>query len=334
LVPSNELLVAGGEKDPNIAVICRGLHDGGVPFRSVLVGESSAPRLTWDLGRDELTVDGELISPRAAFLRHDVFTALETGSARAGHRAYAWYTTLAGWVSAHAPVRVLNRRALNQQLNKPWVLVEAASHGLDVPDTVVSNDARLLSQLIRGGSFIGKPVNGGEYTRHLAHLLSETESRAGAYAAPAIIQPELTAPDLRVYVIGSASHYFTIHSPALDYRTGASAIEYVSSGFEGLERPLFGLANSLQLDFAAADFKRCPVTGRFLFLEINTAPMFSSFDEKAGGALTRSIIDWLKGDALPKAQDPVADPPRRIVNTHFANQNLSAHRSVIRVDSR
>jgi hypothetical protein len=47
------------------------------------------------------------------------------------------------------------------------------------------------------------------------------------------------------------------------------------------------------LDFAAADFKTCPETGRLLFLEINTGPMFAAFDQASDRAVSRALADLL-----------------------------------------
>jgi glutathione synthase/RimK-type ligase-like ATP-grasp enzyme len=49
----------------------------------------------------------------------------------------------------------------------------------------------------------------------------------------------------------------------------------------------------LGMDFGAADFKACPETGRLLFLEINSSPMFVRFDQAADYMLTDAIINYL-----------------------------------------
>jgi hypothetical protein len=51
--------------------------------------------------------------------------------------------------------------------------------------------------------------------------------------------------------------------------------------------------NILRLDFGAADFKTCPKTGRFLFLEVNSSPMFAAFDAASDGAVSRAIAESL-----------------------------------------
>ena len=55
------------------------------------------------------------------------------------------------------------------------------------------------------------------------------------------------------------------------------------------------LTNAKSLDFAAADFKAEPASGRLLFLEINNGPMFVAFDRAAGGELSAAIVCALAG---------------------------------------
>ena len=49
----------------------------------------------------------------------------------------------------------------------------------------------------------------------------------------------------------------------------------------------------LAMNFGAADFKTCPETGELIFLELNSAPMFSAFDKIAGGAVVGSLVSFL-----------------------------------------
>ncbi len=52
------------------------------------------------------------------------------------------------------------------------------------------------------------------------------------------------------------------------------------------------LMEALAMDFAA-DFKTSPATGRLIFPEINSSPIFAAFDRAAGGAVAESILDRL-----------------------------------------
>ncbi len=47
------------------------------------------------------------------------------------------------------------------------------------------------------------------------------------------------------------------------------------------------------LNWGVADFKKCDQTGQWYFLEVNSNPMFSVFDQIASGRLSSAIINYL-----------------------------------------
>jgi hypothetical protein len=96
-----------------------------------------------------------------------------------------------------------------------------------------------------------------------------------------------------------------LRSEALDYRTDPRVEVAAVPAPAALTAPLGRLMDGLGLDFGAADFKTCPETGRFLFLEVNSAPMFAGFDRVAAGALCDAIWDWL---AAAGSRGPVDGP--------------------------
>jgi hypothetical protein len=73
---SDPILVAGGDRDPNVAVLVRALEAAGAAVRPLVYGAGARPWLAWDLEHDRLILDGGVVEPRAVFLRHDVFTQL------------------------------------------------------------------------------------------------------------------------------------------------------------------------------------------------------------------------------------------------------------------
>jgi hypothetical protein len=251
-----------------------------VPHVRLLAGSQTHPRLTWDLDDDVLTIDGEVVTPRAVFLRHDVFS---TPSAT---RAFAWYTTMLSWAMAHRDVRLLNRHHAGHLL-KPQQLLLARSCGLDIPSTLITNDVPVLSAL---SDRIAKPVAGGEYTQMLSTALASAPRRGDALAAPAIVQETLVPPELRIYRAGSQFISFHVIANALDYRTDAHARVSLVKNERRLVLGLRKLTDALHLDFAAADFKQCPVSKRMLFLEVNSGPMFAAFDGVSGRAVGRAIL--------------------------------------------
>lgn len=295
----SSLLIVGGDADPNITALLAAAGRNGVPHQKLLVGKTSHPSLTWDLGSGELWLDGEPLQCSAAFVRHDVFTALQDGQASSHHRALAWHTAITGWLATHPEVFIFNRRNLNQVTNKPLVLKLAQDCGLAVPETLITNDGEWLA---RYEEKVVKPINGGGYCEPLAEVLERTPLKNGRAAAPAIIQPRLVSPEVRIYGVGNQYFAFNVISSELDYRaTQDCRVEFVEdvSGL-GLTDSLGKLLAKLGLDFAAADFKTCPTTGRLLFLEVNTGPMFAAFDHASRGKLCDAMLECLMSTPVVK----------------------------------
>lgn len=284
------LLIVGGDADPNISALLAAAERSGVSYQKLLVGKSSHPSLTWDIGNGKLLLDDEPFECSAAFVRPDVFTALNDGHASSQYRATAWHTAVMGWVAAHPEVFIFNRRNLNQVTNKPLVLKLAQDCGLAVPQTLITNDRERLASLQSG---VVKPINGGGYCEPLADALERTPVKDGRTAAPAIVQQRLVPPEVRVYAIGDRYFAFNVISPELDYRSTQNCrVEPTEVPIELVEG--FGaLLAMLGLDFAAADFKTCADTGRLLFLEVNNGPMFAAFDRAANGELCRTMVHAL-----------------------------------------
>jgi hypothetical protein len=296
--PPTGILVAGGDADPNLAALLRSLRARNIDCEALLVGASSHPRITWDLRADVLRINGEERRPSAVFLRHDVFTHLADRRPESAFRASAWHTTLSGWCHAHPEVRLFNRPSALRVTNKLHVLKLAEEAGLEIPTTLVTNDAELLTQESEVRSLVVKPVNGGAYTRELADVLAVAPRKGQSLASPAIIQQRLIPPEIRVYGIGGRFLAFKLVADALDYRSTTDC-QVLPLEAEELPRGLFeglgALMARLDMDFGAADFKACAETGKLLFLEINNGPMFAAFDAACSGKLTSAIGNFLRG---------------------------------------
>ncbi|HEX2268560.1 MAG TPA: hypothetical protein VHH35_03455 [Pyrinomonadaceae bacterium] len=295
------LLIVGGDADPNISALRSAADRCGVSYRELLVGKSSNPSVAWDLDSGELFINGEPLHCDAAFVRHDVFTALQDGQASSQYRALAWHTAVTGWLAAHPEVFIFNRPNLNQATNKPWVLKLAQDCGLRIPRTLVTNDLERLETFVSGEGSVVKPINGGGYCEPLVEVLERTPVKNGRVAAPAIVQQRLAPPEVRIYAIGEKYFSFNVVSPELDYRaTQNCRVEFNDSAPSELTDPLGALLAKLKLDFAAADFKTCPEKGHLLFLEVNNGPMFVAFDHASRGELCGAMIEALMRHTIEK----------------------------------
>jgi glutathione synthase/RimK-type ligase-like ATP-grasp enzyme len=202
---------------------------------------------------------------------------------------------VAGWVQTHPEVRVLNRRFRGHN-NKPYVLLLARDAGLEIPITRVSNDLDGLERWAGERPLAAKPVEGGSHCREIDDMLAV--AREAGRAAPFITQNRLEQPELRLYRVGTRFIAFDMRSDVLDYRT-TNTTQVVPKPLhevppelcDGLGR----LMDVLEMDFGAGDFKSDPDTGRMLFLELNSSPMFYGFDLVTGGAVSDAILDTLSG---------------------------------------
>ena len=294
------LLIAGGSADSSIESIAAQAERRGLETRVLRVGPGTNPSLVWSFDGDRLTIDGEEASPAAVFLRYDVFSHLADGRPETAYRAGAWFTALQGWLLAHPEVRMLNRRH-DRVTNKPYVLHLAASVGLRIPTTVITNELDALEREAAAlGPSIAKPLTGGGFAQPLEELLAATERREGRSAAPAFVQQRLVPPEVRIYGVGMGAdrHYvaFRVDSAELDYRSDDASVvvhlppsEVDGDAVQGLGK----LMDALEMDYGAADFKANPATGRLAFLEINSGPMFAGFDAVSDGAVSDAILDYL-----------------------------------------
>jgi hypothetical protein len=317
------LLIAGGLLDPNLQALADAAERLDVAWLDWRVPKDSSPPCHWDLALDassppwhperEPALRG---APLGAFVRQDVFAHLEDPRPEVARRAQGWYTVFQSWLLCKPDVRSFNLDMAPHALNKPAALLKARAAGLRIPPTQITNDtARLRARLSadeqaeQAVSLADEGANAGEASAHVHRPGSIAKPVAGGglcqtledalkgitvdYSAmPAIIQPRLVAPEVRLFVVGHEAHAFLVESPSLDYRAEQDAeVSYIETPDE--VTALRQLMASMRMDFGAADFKTDPATGELVFLELNTSPMFARFDHASGGALTESMVKHL-----------------------------------------
>lgn len=282
------LLIAGGLPDPNLEALARAAAARAVPWVDLRVPAGVSPAFHWEFGQD-VPPWGDAPWPLGAFIRQDVFAAMEDPRPEVSQRALGWFSAVQGWVLAHPQVRLFNRDIAAVAFHKPAALLRAQAAGLCIPSTWVSNDTRRLQSRPPEGT-IAKPVAGGGLCQTLQDALEGVTQDFGAM--PALVQPRLAAPELRVFVVGEQAFAFKVHSPSLDYRALQDAhLEQVELPAE--LQALRALMADFRMDFGAADLKTDPDTGALVFLELNTSPMFARFDQASDGQLCRAMVDHL-----------------------------------------
>ena len=298
-MPGPWLLLGGGLLDPNLQALAEAADAAGVGLIDLRTPSGHSPAFHWDLDAPgEALPWGGTHQPTGAFLRHDVFGPQADPRPAVHERAQGWHAAVQGWLLAHPQVRSCNPDMAPEALYKVAAQVAARQVGLCTPPTWLSNDVARLRQRQAWSPAIAKPVAGGGLCQTLDDALQGVASDTACSAMPALVQPRLVAPELRVFVIGRHTLAFRVDSPSLDYRAEQDATVTpceVPPEAQALRR----LMQRFRMDFGAADFKTDPATGALCFLELNTSPMFVHFNQVSGGAVCRALLDHLLGESAP-----------------------------------
>ncbi len=285
-------LIAGGASDPNIVALLHAFRRRGAAAQRVLVG-GEVPAVVWEPIGGGLIIDGIPRTPRAIFLRRDVFGSICGPDPRLAACAAAWTAALVGWLLANPSVRAPNRSLWSSVDSKPAALVLAHQVGLRTPATVVTNDRAAAGAFLDGRDPIARPVAGGGVTGSLDDAVAMASRSDGPFAAPALLQERLVAPEVRVYVVGDRTFAFEVRSPHRDHRAASDAeVVALDAAPDEVAAPLVRVAAAMGLPFCAADFQTAR-DGALCFLEIDPSPRFARFDQAAGGRLCDALVDWL-----------------------------------------
>ncbi len=327
---TTDLLIVGGVKDPNIGILASAAHHMGCAAVTLVFGDDVEPAVSWDLEDEQLRVDGRLIVPRAAFVRQDVFSFGDSMQPERLDKGLAWHAAITGACFSNDRTNVFNRAMDWRTASKPIMLKLARSHGLPVPETIVSNCEEAITEWHGQSPRIAKPVAGGAYCCELEELLSDTLWEGGVAPAPAIIQDRLDYPEYRVYIIGDRLLGFEVISEVVDYRIDRQCrikpipIEDLPVT---LRDGLSSLAREVGIDFGAADFKTRSETGEICFLELNNQPMFAAHDLASDGELSRLIVETLAITGPERAADrrAMGNPIHEHEKRQALNPNVADH---------
>jgi glutathione synthase/RimK-type ligase-like ATP-grasp enzyme len=185
---------------------------------------------------------------------------------------------------------------------KPFQLNALRSIGAPVPRTLISNDPDAVRAFEREvGDVIFKPLMGGAITRRLSDLERADELDA-VRNSPVIFQQCIAGDDLRVMLAGDAIvSSVAIRTPEqhLDFRddpvyaSGDARYEPVELPSE-IAQHCRAAARKCGLRFAGLDLKRTP-DGRFVFLELNSSPIYLDVELKLGHPISRAIAELVVG---------------------------------------
>jgi hypothetical protein len=177
------------------------------------------------------------------------------------------------------------------------------SHAIDlssaadwyIPRSCLTNDVQRAEEFINtcADGVIFKGASGSktwatlyESSRH-ARRLSRIET------CPVLFQERINGPDVRVHLIGERTFAERIESAHTDYRSARG------NKYEPIRLPrdianaCCTLAQLCKVPFLGIDFKIQRSSGKWFFLEANALPCYQGYDRRAGGEISRAIVEWL-----------------------------------------
>jgi len=277
------LLILGSDNDPNARRIADHTHIHNVPYKQLDPAELDKFSLNWTLNCTKLVINDEAFTPQALYLRHDVFTE---DSEEVSDLLYA---SLEGYGLTHPGVRMLNRSTTGSNNNKCYNLSVAQRLGLRIPETHIATANQPIRDIFfeDDSRFVAKPLEGGDHTVPL-HALDKLYHKYKSV----FIQEQLLGRNIRQFVIGGKSFAFELTTTDLDYRTDPD-VEVISTELDvGIRALGESLAKELGFDYCALDYRE-NLDGDVFFLEINSFPMFSVFDDACSNALADAQLRFL-----------------------------------------
>ncbi len=216
-----------------------------------------------------------------------------------------------GGVLASLPVLWINHPNRNADAAyKPVQLVTAARCGLDVPDTLITNQASSVRQFAAGGETVTKALGasaiveeGGRRTTFTARLdeIDLMDLRGVEHTAHQFQRWVPKAFEARVIVVGDRVFAAAIHASSaesyLDWRNDYGALRY-----EPIEPPVDVVAGMLAycvelgLVYGAFDFVIRP-DGGWVFLECNATGQYGWIEDAITAPITETLAELLSKGA-------------------------------------
>lgn len=214
------------------------------------------------------------------------------------HHAMALDDGMQAWVEV-TPARVVNRpSSMASNGSKPYQAALILAAGFDVPDTLVTTDAKAAMAFQElHGSVIYKSASGVRSI--VSRLGPEHKDRLIDIGnCPTQFQQYIPGDDFRVHVAGDGVFAARIVSGADDYRYAGRSGNTTEIGACTLAPDLAErcrrLAADLGLLLAGVDLRRSP-EGRWYCFEVNPSPGFTFYQEATGQKIAESVALLLAG---------------------------------------
>ncbi|QEF96179.1 hypothetical protein Mal15_02060 [Stieleria maiorica] len=279
-----DLVIVGGESDPNTQRIVDQAHLRGVDYFFWDTDRPAARQIAWDFESPEIDFGDVALRPAGMFLRFNVFDSDEV-------RNHAAYDVAESFALAWPQIRLLNRSTTGDGNNKSRNLVRARGCGMVIPQTTVLGELSPLHNVPDPDAKIIKPLSGGDHAYIAAGVIEDPARLAGL--APQFVQERLEGENLRVFSIGGKLHAFHLQTTQVDYRTDDDVVVRAIEVPQGIVASIHRLVGQIGFNYCALDFRCRKGFDDPVFLEINSFPMFVAFDDACENRLADAILEFL-----------------------------------------
>jgi hypothetical protein len=314
------ILVAGIADERPTALLIEALDACGAAYRVFDQRACASTRLAIEVASatdggaldGALTIDGDslsLASLRGVYLRLMDDRYLPGMRERPADdplraRSHRLHALLQAWADI-APVRVLNRPgACGSNHSKPYQAQAIRATGLEIPETLITNDPGEARDFIEtawsdGAEVIYKSVSG---VRSIVRCVTraDLDRLPQIRWCPTQFQHRVAGDDVRVHVVGPRTFAARIVTTATDYRYAArDGVEAAMQAWTlppELAQRCVALSERLELPLAGIDL-RLAESGRAYCFEVNPSPAYSFYEERTGLPIAAAIAEHLAGGA-------------------------------------
>lgn len=279
-----DLLIVGGESDPNTQRIVDQAHLRQVDYFFWDTDQPQARQIAWDFQTPVIDLGPDAFEPQAMFIRYNVFQ----GDPSANHAAF---DAAESFAMAWPGIRLLNRNTAGDANNKSRNLRLALECGFEIPETTVLADCGPLASMPHAEERIIKPLAGGDH----AYIVSDIQSEPQRLSewVPQFVQSKLAGENIRVFVIDGELFAFHLETDQIDYRTD----DHVKVNAMPVPNEIIDstteIVSRIGFDYCALDFRCRDGFSEPVFLEVNSFPMFVAFDDAGENQLADAVLTFL-----------------------------------------
>jgi hypothetical protein len=197
--------------------------------------------------------------------------------------------------SAASCRRVVNRpEAASLHGRKPLMIALLRRAGVPVPESLTTTDRASAAAFVEehAGEVVCKTASGGGVTELAAALLERTPLGVGL-RGPLLFQRRIIGRSLRAYVVHGrvVGCCEVLHGDVVDWRTDQRGLRPWGTD-AALGAILTRSCAALQMDYAGIDVELDGHDEPFV-LDVNSAPMFASYERSSGHDVAGPIADML-----------------------------------------